>query len=134
MKISFLYSKIVNCSKKACLEICLFRHSADMAISSTTAIYFWIVWVNCSLLLKYPKLEKSREHVFETDVFSYVLVWKFKKNSLKPAGEQLVWKSVIAVKFFRIKLNLNITFSMFFILQHFISYCSILLNNSNLVW
>jgi hypothetical protein len=23
-------------------------------------IYFWIVWVNCSLLLKYPKIKKSR--------------------------------------------------------------------------
>ena len=58
-----------------------------MAISLTTAIYFWIVCVNCSLLLKYPKLDKA-EHNFETDVFSYVL-WKFEKNSLKPAGAQL---------------------------------------------
>jgi hypothetical protein len=44
--------------------------------------------VNCSLLLKYPKLKKA-EHDFETDVFSYVLR-KFEKNWSKPAGEQLV--------------------------------------------
>jgi hypothetical protein len=39
MKISFLYSKIVVL-KNVFGNFCLFRHSADMAISLTTAIYF----------------------------------------------------------------------------------------------
>jgi hypothetical protein len=107
MKISFLYSEIVvlkNCVRKF-LFISSFRWYGDFFDDCN-------IFLNClSELLFIIKISN-----FETDVLSYVL-WKFEKNWLKPAGEQLVWKSVITVKFFWRKLNLNITFSMF-------SYCS----------
>ena len=40
------------------------------------------------LVIHEYKVEQSRAHVFEAEVFSYELL-KFQKNSLKPEGEKL---------------------------------------------
>jgi hypothetical protein len=114
MKISFLYSEIVvlkNCVRKF-LFISSFRWYGDFFDDCN-------IFLNClSELLFIIKISN-----FETDVLSYVL-WKFEKNWLKPAGEQLVWKSVITVKFFGRKFEYYI-FNVFLIAAK-----CILLNNS----
>jgi hypothetical protein len=73
--------------------------------------------------IKISKIRKKAEHTFETDIFSCV-VWKFEKNLLKPAEEQLVWKSEIAVKWGKIEFEYYI-FNVFLIAAK-----CILLNNS----
>jgi hypothetical protein len=111
----------ISSSKKLCSEIFVYFVIPLIwrflwRLQYISELFEWIA-------LYYSNIQnlKKAEHNFETDVFSYVL-WKFEKNWLKPAGEELVWKSVITVKFFWRKLNLNITFSMFFLLQRNVFY------------
>jgi hypothetical protein len=116
MKISFLYSKIVvlkNCVRKF-LFISSFRWYGDFFDDSN----IFLNRLSELLIIKISKIRKKPNTILKLMSLAMHVRWKFEKNSLKPARGQLVWKSVIAVKFFGRKLNLNITYFQCF------SYCS----------